>query len=126
MSTRKTAPRKAMERKAQPSKTPTARKAKPARAAKAASSFAAVADAINDQKAREAATPARRARPQPRTRQNKKGLVLYVDPAVTVQLRRLALDTGSSVQELGLEALNALFRRYKLPEFPGGASAPGH
>jgi hypothetical protein len=55
---------------------------------------------------------------KPRTRQDKKGLVLYVDPAVTVALRRLSLDTGVSVQALGMAALNLLFQQHDRPTFP--------
>lgn len=58
------------------------------------------------------------ARATPRTRRDKKGLVLYVDPGVTVALRRLSLDTGASVQELGLDALNLLFKQHGVPTFP--------
>lgn len=49
---------------------------------------------------------------KPKTRINKKGLVLYVEPEVTIALRRLALDTGSSVQALGAEALDLLFAKH--------------
>lgn len=58
------------------------------------------------------------AKATPRTRRDKKGLVLYVDPGVTVALRRLSLDTGASVQELGLNALNLLFEQHGVPTFP--------
>lgn len=66
-----------------------------------------------------------RPKPKPRTRRDKKGLVLYVEPAVTVALRRLSLDTGASVQALGMMALNLLFRQHGEPTFAvdGQASA---
>lgn len=57
-------------------------------------------------------------KPKPRTRRDKKGLVLYVDPEVTVALRRLSLDTGSSVQALGIAALNLLFQHHGVQTFP--------
>lgn len=60
---------------------------------------------------------ARAAKPAVATRRNKKGLVLYVDPAISIALRRLALDTGESVQELGLNALNLLFAAHGRPQF---------
>jgi hypothetical protein len=66
-----------------------------------------------------------RRKPKPKTRRNKKGLVLYVEPAVTVALRRLSLDTGASVQALGMMALNLLFSEHGQPTFAvdGQASA---
>ncbi len=62
-------------------------------------------------------------KPKPKTRRNKKGLVLYVDPGVTIALRRLALDTGISVQTLGMAALNLLFKEHGQPPFPEDAEA---
>jgi hypothetical protein len=65
------------------------------------------------------------AKAKPRTRRDKKGLVLYVDPRVTVALRRLSLDTGASVQELGMDALNLLFEQHGVKAFPrGGEETP--
>lgn len=99
--------------------------AKPAprkkRARKAAApDLTRVAVAVDEQlvKAAIEATPKSKRKGPPASRKNKKGLVLYVDPAVPVALRRLALDTGMSVQELAMEALNGLFRRHDMPEFP--------
>jgi hypothetical protein len=65
-----------------------------------------------------------RPKPKPKTRRDKKGLVLYVDPAVTVALRRLSLDTGASVQDLGMIALNLLFREHGQPTFDLDGRAP--
>jgi hypothetical protein len=66
-----------------------------------------------------------RSKPKPKTRRDKKGLVLYVDPAVTVALRRLSLDTGASVQALGMIALNLLFTEHGQPTFAvDGGQAP--
>lgn len=64
------------------------------------------------------------AKPAPASRRNKKGLVLYVDPAVTVALRRLSLDTGTSVQALGMAALNMLFVAHGQKPFPVAEEAP--
>jgi hypothetical protein len=61
---------------------------------------------------------AKSTKPTPRTRRNKKGLLLYVEPAVTIALRRLALDTGASVQTLGMAALNLLFKEHGRSQFP--------
>ena len=46
------------------------------------------------------------------SRQGKKGIVIYVDPAVAKKLRRMAIDRGTSLQALGEEALNGLFEKY--------------
>jgi hypothetical protein len=66
-----------------------------------------------------------RPKPKPSTRRDKKGLVLYVEPAVTVALRRLSLDTGASVQALGMMALNLLFRQHGQPTFAEDGQASG-
>lgn len=91
--------------------------AAPKRAAAAASPgrLTKVAAKVNTQVTHIASA---RPKPKPKTRRNKKGLVLYVDPAVTVALRRLSLDTGVSVQTLGMAALNLLFRQHGRPPFP--------
>jgi hypothetical protein len=47
-----------------------------------------------------------------RSRAGKKGLVLYVDPQVPLALKRIALDTGVSVQVLAMRALNMLLERH--------------
>lgn len=92
----------------------------------AAPVLAGVAAAVEQQivKATIAAAPKQNRKGPPASRKDKKGLVLYVDPAVPVALRRLALDTGRSVQELGMEALNGLFRLHDLPEFPISQTKP--
>jgi hypothetical protein len=41
-----------------------------------------------------------------------------------VALRRLSLDTGASVQELGLMALNLLFAEHGQPTFTADGQAP--
>lgn len=45
----------------------------------------------------------------PPSRKGKKTVAGHFDPAVSRQLRQIALDEGSSVQELLREALNDLF-----------------
>ena len=45
------------------------------------------------------------------SRQGKKGVIGYYDPAVSKQLRQIALDEESSVQELLREAINDLFQK---------------
>lgn len=45
------------------------------------------------------------------SRQGKKGIIGYFDPAVSKQLRQIALDEESSVQELLREAINDLFQK---------------
>lgn len=45
------------------------------------------------------------------SRQGKKAVIGYFDPAVSKQLRQIALDEESSVQELMREAINDLFQK---------------
>lgn len=62
------------------------------------------------------------AEPQPKTpsahvrpiRVGKKAVVGYFDPAVSRQLKQMALDQDSNVQELIREALNDLFEKHRL------------
>lgn len=61
-------------------------------------------------------------KPKPATRQGKKGLVLYVDPEVTLALRLLALEHKSDVQKMGRQALELLFAEYG-KALPGGTTA---
>lgn len=55
---------------------------------------------------------------KPKTREGKKGLVLYVEPEWVLALRRLALDLDSDVQRMGRRALELLFAEHgrALPE----------
>lgn len=92
------------------------RRAKSTPATSGAGPLTRLSTAINDQVSQDATRP--RTKPKAASRRNKKGLVLYVDPAVTIALRRLALDTGQSVQALGMTALNMLFERHQRPTFP--------
>jgi hypothetical protein len=55
---------------------------------------------------------ARRARPA--SRAGKRVLSVYLDPLAWKQLRQLALDTDSTTQALGEEAINLLFAKHGL------------
>jgi hypothetical protein len=46
---------------------------------------------------------------RPPSRAGKRVLSIYIDPVAWKQLRQLALDTGTSTQALGEEAINLLF-----------------
>jgi len=45
------------------------------------------------------------------SRQGKKAIIAYFDPAVSKQLRQIALDEESTVQDLMREAINDLFQK---------------
>ena len=51
---------------------------------------------------------------RPPSRTGKRVLSLYLDPLAWKQLRQLALDTGSTTQALGEEAVNLLFTKHGL------------
>lgn len=52
----------------------------------------------------------------PKSRRGKKAIVAYCDPAVSAELKRLLLDEGRrSLQELVVEAINDLFKKYGRP-----------
>ena len=53
-------------------------------------------------------------------RAGKVSIAGFFEPAVRKQLRQLALDTGSTNQDLVAEALNDLFAKHGLPEIAGG------
>jgi hypothetical protein len=48
------------------------------------------------------------------SRAGKRVLSVYLDPLAWKQLRQLALDTGSTTQALGEEAINLLFAQHGL------------
>ena len=48
----------------------------------------------------------------------KKGILLRLDPELHRQLRQLALDDGTSLQELGVSALQQLLRDRQERSFP--------
>jgi hypothetical protein len=60
----------------------------------------------------EHATPKAAAIPRPPSREGKRAIAGHFDPAVSRQLRYLALENDTSVQALLREALNDLFRKY--------------
>ena len=73
---------------------------------------AAVHDSAQEQSTAPVPVPAkRRALPRryrPSSRKGKKGVLVYVTPAMAKQIRQLALDEDSTVQALGHEALESL------------------
>ena len=74
----------------------------------------AMGEAQNDLVTQAKAEPATKPKkPKARTREGKKGLVLYLEPVMLLELRTLAARHGTDVQSLGLEALGLLFARYK-------------
>ena len=58
-----------------------------------------------------AATP--RSTRRPPSRQGKKGVLFHVDPAIAKRLKLLAVEHDTSIEALGIEALNLLFERYE-------------
>jgi len=54
------------------------------------------------------------ARARPPSRVGKRVLSLYLDPIAWKQLRQLALDSGTTTQALGEEAINLLFAKHGL------------
>jgi hypothetical protein len=51
---------------------------------------------------------------RPPSREGKRVLSIYLDPLAWKQLRQLALDTDSTTQALGEEAINLLFAKHGL------------
>ena len=58
------------------------------------------------------AGPVRVVTRRPPSREGKRVLSLYLDPLAWKQLRQLALDTETSTQALGEEAVNLLFAKH--------------
>jgi hypothetical protein len=52
---------------------------------------------------------------QPPSRAGKKPLIGYFSPEVSKQLKQIALDRDTTLQELLGEALNDFFQKYKKP-----------
>ena len=50
--------------------------------------------------------------PRPPSREGKRILSVYLDPAAWKQLRHLSVDQERSTQALGEEAITLLFRKY--------------
>lgn len=86
----------------------------PAAKSNTAKSMASAVAIAKSQADVDEAAAAKAPKPKPKTRQGKRGLVLYVDPKVTVALRKLALDEGKSVQQLGMDALTLLFEQHSV------------
>lgn len=80
----------------------------------AAPSRAPKADAGEGRAARPARKPTTDTAAPP-SRVGKKALIGYFDPDVSKQLKQLALDQDSSIQELLREALNDFFSKHKKP-----------
>jgi hypothetical protein len=51
----------------------------------------------------------------PPSRIGKRAVIVYVDPGASKQLKQMALDSETSVQELVREALNDLFQKHRKP-----------
>ncbi len=51
---------------------------------------------------------------RPPSRAGKRVLSIYLDPLAWKQLRQLALDTDTTTQALGEEAVNMLFEKHRL------------
>jgi hypothetical protein len=51
---------------------------------------------------------------RPPSRAGKRVLSIYLDPLAWKQLRQLALDTETTTQALGEEAINLLFAKHRL------------
>jgi len=49
-----------------------------------------------------------------RSRQGKKVVTYYLDPEPFTQLKILSAKTGTTIQDLSLEALNLLFERHQV------------
>ena len=50
--------------------------------------------------------------PKPPSRQGKKGILIYLSPEAAKEMKLLAVETGTSIQELGIEAFNDLLRKH--------------
>lgn len=59
-----------------------------------------------------AETPTKSDAPKPASRIGKRVLSVYLDPLAWKQLRQLALDTETTTQALGEEAVNLLFAKH--------------
>ena len=82
-------------------------------AKKPAAETAVSADAAIDESPLNDASPAPMSR-RPPSRAGKRVLSVYLDPLAWKQLRQLALDTETTTQALGEEAINLLFAKHRL------------
>jgi hypothetical protein len=72
----------------------------------------AIADSVNEPAASAPAIERRSGTRRPPSREGKRVLSVYLDPLAWKQLRQLALDTETSTQALGEEAVNLLFAKH--------------
>jgi hypothetical protein len=72
----------------------------------------------------DASQPQSKPKPRAKTREGKKGLVIYVDPEVTKALRKLAANHDTDQQTLALRGLELLFEEFgmALPRSPENAA----
>ena len=96
-------------RKSRQLKTLANRKAAPAPARGLAAASAAMEEVARLEVIEVPTSGAKSKKSKPKTRDGKKGLVLYVPPEVTLALRKLALQNNSDVQRMGWRALELLF-----------------
>jgi hypothetical protein len=76
---------------------------------------AETADATEEQAVAPVMPPAEKpATVRPPSRAGKRILSIYLDPIAWKQIRQLALDTDTSTQALGEEAINLLFAKHGL------------
>jgi hypothetical protein len=78
-----------------------------------------IADALREVgaglRSKPATAPPSASTPVPKSRQGRRGLLTYHDPATVKQLQALALEHDTSQQQLVAEALNLLFVKYGKP-----------
>jgi hypothetical protein len=72
----------------------------------------AITDSANEPAALAPAVEGRSVTRRPPSREGKRVLSVYLDPLAWKQLRQLALDTETSTQALGEEAVNLLFAKH--------------
>lgn len=72
----------------------------------------AISDSVVEPAASVPAVAGRSATRRPPSREGKRVLSVYLDPLAWKQLRQLALDTETSTQALGEEAVNLLFAKH--------------
>ena len=60
----------------------------------------------------EPARPQPAAAQKPPSREGKKGILIYLSPEAAKEIKLLAVETGTSIQELGIEAFNDLLRKH--------------
>ena len=61
----------------------------------------------------EAATPASPQKPPPATRAGKRGVVIYLDPEIARELKVIAAERDTTLQNLGAETLEQLAKTHR-------------